>query len=70
VPRRSLRRSHRGSIPWRADIDNYIKDMLDRSANQGVFGGKDERADLVHAVKKWGVPPGDAGARMEIWVLT
>jgi hypothetical protein len=56
-------------IPWRADIDNYIKDMLDRSARQGVFGGQDERVDLVHAIKRWRVPAGEAGARMEIWRL-
>ena len=56
-------------IPWPADIDNYIKDVLDRSARQGVFGGQDERVDLVHAMKRWNVAEGDAGARMELWLL-
>ena len=56
-------------IPWPADIDNYIKDMLDRSAQHGVFGGNDERVDLVHAIKRWGVPRDDAGARIELWLL-
>jgi hypothetical protein len=56
-------------IPWRADIDNYIKDILDRSAREGVFGGQDERVDLVHAIKRWNVPTGEAGARLEIWLF-
>jgi hypothetical protein len=56
-------------IPWAADIDNYIKDMLDRSARQGVFGGQDERVDLVHAIKRSGVNEAEAGAHMDIWLL-
>jgi Holliday junction resolvase RusA-like endonuclease len=56
-------------IPWRADIDNYIKDILDCSARQGVFGGQDERVDLVHAIKQWGIARGEAGARIEIWLV-
>jgi hypothetical protein len=51
------------------DIDNYIKDLLDRSAQRGVFGGQDGRVDLVHAIKRQHVPEGEAGARMEVWML-
>lgn len=54
-------------IPWRADIDNYVKDILDRSARHGVFGGEDERVDVVHAIKRSQVPASDAGARVELW---
>ena len=57
-------------IPWRGDVDNYLKDILDRSARQGIFGGNDERIDLVHATKLVNVPQEDVGARVEIWRLS
>ena len=56
-------------IPWHADIDNYFKDILDCSAREGVFGGEDERVDIVHATKCSNVAKRDAGARMELWLL-
>ena len=57
-------------IPRRGDVDNYLKDILDRSAQQGIFGGNDERIDLVHATKLVNVPPKDVGARVAIWRLS
>ena len=56
-------------IPWSGDVDNYLKDILDRSARQGIFGGNDERIDLVHATKLVNVPQKEVGARIEIWRL-
>ena len=41
-------------IPWDADVDNFLKDILDKSEEGGVFAGDDKRVDLVHAIKRWG----------------
>ena len=56
-------------IPWDADIDNYLKDTLDGCHRAGIFAGDDKRVDLVHGIKRTGVPAAEAGARVEVWRL-
>jgi serine/threonine protein kinase len=45
------------------------QDTLGRSKDGGVFAGDDERVELVHGIKRWGVSERDAGARVEVWRL-
>jgi hypothetical protein len=52
-----------------ADIDNFLKDTLDRSKDAGVFAGDDKRIDLVHGIKRAGVGVQEVGARVEVWRL-
>jgi hypothetical protein len=56
-------------IPWDADLDNFLKDILDRAAQHGMFGGNDINVDLVHATKRTHVNEAEAGARVEVWRL-
>ena len=57
-------------IPWDADIDNFLKDILDKSEEGGAFAGDDKRVDLVHGIKRWGVSDAEAGARVEVWRIS
>ena len=57
-------------IPWDADVDNFLKDILDKSEEGGVFAGDDKRVDLVHGIKRWGVTDAEAGARVEVWRIS
>jgi Holliday junction resolvase RusA-like endonuclease len=57
-------------IPWDADIDNFLKDVLDKSKDAGVFAGDDKGVDLIHGIKLRGVSDAEAGARVEVWRFT